>query len=520
MSRSVQFASVVVTAATLLTACAPGPAANPHYASNSGGHGGGDTSATTTAPAGPPPIAVPKKDLAWRDCTSKVFADVTMPPPPGVSLDCATYDADLDTINGTSGTSTIGVVRARSTQTPKDAGPLVLTTGTDVATSTELPAWLARSGAEMLKSRPIVAVDRRGMGMSSAINCRDEFDRQEMRDQTQFESGDDPVANLGTVTVTATTNCTDALAPGDSAYGNANAAEDLERLRSIWEVPSLALLGIGNGAQIALSYAASHPDKVARLALDSPIPLGINAEGAAEQQVQGQQAALEAFATGCAAANCALGPDPKGAVNDLLAAARDGHGPGGASVAALTNAIITALGYPDGDRVAANDRLAQTLAAARSGDDGPITALINRAEDTRQTDGQFINRCSDALSRPTPDRVRELLVQWNKLYPQFGSVGALNLVKCLNWPSGKAPQDPKNLKIGVLLLGVQNDAIAGSAGLPATAATVINAGAASKRVIWQGIGHGASIYSDCALAPLTGYVASGKIPATDTYCPA
>jgi len=71
-----------------------------------------------------------------------------------------------------------------------------------------------------------------------------------------------------------------------------------------------------------------------------------------------------------------------------------------------------------------------------------------------------------------------------------------------------------------LLLGVQNDPIVGSEAVAATAATIINAGAASKRVMWQGIGHGASIYSPCAVPPLISYVDSGKLPATDTYCPA
>ena len=72
----------------------------------------------------------------------------------------------------------------------------------------------------------------------------------------------------------------------------------------------------------------------------------------------------------------------------------------------------------------------------------------------------------------------------------------------------------------MLLLGVQNDPVVGNEGVAQVAATVINAGTASKRVIWQGIGHGASIYSDCALAPVIGYLDSGKLPPTDTYCPA
>ncbi|MBF6842109.1 alpha/beta fold hydrolase, partial [Acinetobacter baumannii] len=140
--------------------------------------------------------------------------------------------------------------------------------------------------------------------------------------------------------------------------------------------PALALVGIGNGAQTALAYAGSHPDKVARLILDSPLPLGMSSEAAAEQRVRGQQAALDAFATQCAAVNCALGPDPKGAVDALLTAARNGRGPGGASVAALTTAIVTALGFPNGDRVASTTSLADTLAAARAGDNGPILELI------------------------------------------------------------------------------------------------------------------------------------------------
>lgn len=449
-----------------------------------------------------------------------MFSDAAVPPIPGVRLECATYDAELDPIKGATGMVTIGAVRASTAQTPSDAGPLVVTTGSDLPSSVQLPVWLARSGADVLDSRPIVTVDRRGMGMSGALDCRDSFDRQEMIDQTQFQAGDDPVANLGAVTTTATTDCTDIIAPGDSAYDNARAAEDLERLRSMWDVPGLALLGVGNGAQVALAYAGSHPNKVARLVLDSPLPLAIAAEAAAEQRVKGQQAALDAFAAQCVATNCPLAPDPKAAVDALLDNARAGRGPGGASVAALANAITAALAYPRGDRIAAGNNLAAVLAAARDGDTGPITDLIRDAEQKLETDGQFVNRCSDALNRPTPNRVRELVVAWDRLYPQFGTVGALDLVECLSWPSGEASADPQGLDAPVLLLGGQNDPIVGNEGVAAVAATAINAGTHSRRVIWQGIGHGASIYSPCALPPVLDYLETGKLPETDTYCPA
>jgi pimeloyl-ACP methyl ester carboxylesterase len=519
MSRHAAIATSLIVVTGLLAGCAPGLAANPRFATNSGARPQGKAT-TTKPPNGPPPIAAPKNDLSWHDCTSKEFGDAAVPAAPGVKLDCASYDADLDPANGAAGTLSIGVVRARSAQTPADAGPLVFTTGSDLPSSLQLPVWLARAGADVLRSHPIVAVDRRGMGMSTPVDCLDQFDRQEIRDQSQFEAGNDPVANLADIVQNATTSCTDTIAPGDSAYDDAHAATDIERLRSTWDVPALALIGIGNGAQVALSYASSHPDKVARLVLDSPIALGVGAEAAAEQHVKGQQAALDAFAAQCAAVNCPLGPDPKGGVNSLISDARAGHGPAGVSVASLANAITTALGYPTGDRVSTTNDVATALANARSGDTNLLTGLINRAEGTIGTDGQFVNSCSDAINRPTPDRIRELVVAWGKLYPQFGTVGALNLVKCVSWPSATPPQPPKKLKVNVLLMGVQNDAIVGSEGVSATAALIINATAASKRVMWQGIGHGASIYSSCAVPPLIGYLDSGQLPSTDTYCPA
>ncbi len=519
MSRRAAIATSLIVVTGLLAGCAPGLAANPRFATDSGGRPHGKAT-TAKPPNGPPPIAVPKNDLSWRDCTSKEFSDAAVPPAPGVKLDCASYDADLDPVNGSAGTLSIGVVRARSVKTPHDAGPLVFTTGADLPSSLQLPVWLARAGADVLQKHPIVAVDRRGMGTSSPVDCLDQFDRQEIRDQSQFQAGNDPVANLADIVQNATTSCTDTIAPGDSAYDNTHAASDIERLRSTWDVPALALIGIGSGAQVALSYASSHPDKVSRLVLDSPVALGVGAEAAAEQQVKGQQSALDAFAAQCAAVNCPLGPDPKAAVSSLLADARAGHGAGGMSVATLANAINVALGYPSGDRASTTNDLANALATARSGDTNLLTSLANRAEGISGTDGQFVNSCSDALNRPTPDRIRELVVAWAKLYPQFGTVGALNLVKCVSWPSTNPPPPPKVLKVNVLLMGVQDDPIVGMEGVSATAATIINATAASKRVMWQGIGHGASIYSSCTVPPLIGYLDSGQLPPTDTYCPA
>ena len=112
-----------------------------------------------------------------------------------MKLECASFLAPMDPIGGGTGQLSIGAVKASSTSTPTDAGPVVFTTGSDLPSSLQLPAWLHRSGVDILAKHPIVAVDRRGMGMSTPIDCRDHSDRDAMRNQAQFQSGDDPVAN-------------------------------------------------------------------------------------------------------------------------------------------------------------------------------------------------------------------------------------------------------------------------------------------------------------------------------------
>ena len=90
---------------------------------------------------------------------------------------------------------------------------------------------------------------------------------------------------------------------------------------------------------------------------------------------------------------------------------------------------------------------------------------MNQADALRGTDGAVRQHLQRLAEPAPPDRVRELVVAWGKTYPDFGTVGALNLVKCLNWPSGTAPKIRKDLKLKVLLLGVQNDPIVGSQGV-------------------------------------------------------
>ena len=83
-------------------------------------------------------------------------------------------------------------------------------------------------------------------------------------------------------------------------------------MRSTWDVPALALIGVGSGAQVAPGVRRIPPGEGGAAGAGLPVAPSVSAEAAAEDQVKGQEAALDAFAAQCVAVNCRWHPDPKG----------------------------------------------------------------------------------------------------------------------------------------------------------------------------------------------------------------
>ena len=156
--------SLCVVASAVLAGCAPGLAANPRYATDSGAHPQGQPR-HHAAQAGPPPIEAPKNDLSVarlhvtgvqrrrRRAHHRRHAAVRQlrrrPRPASAAPPARSASAWS---------------RPRRPAPRPTPGPLVMTTGTDLPSSVQLPAWLCRNGIDVLKTNPIVAVDRRGIG--------------------------------------------------------------------------------------------------------------------------------------------------------------------------------------------------------------------------------------------------------------------------------------------------------------------------------------------------------------------
>ncbi|MBF6329760.1 alpha/beta hydrolase [Nocardia transvalensis] len=501
----------------LTAACGAGPSDRPGVAVERPHRAG--TPTTSSAPAPPPGAEVPKTDLSWHDCAAPTFGKLGLgAPPPGLIFECAEYSTGIDAGGTVLGTFRNAAVRARLPQTPTDAAPLVLTSGADRSSTATLAGLATGPAGAILTAHPVVAVDRRGIGSSQSIDCLHADTRRALADSAQFASGDQ-IEAMAKLSQDATVACTDFLQPYQRTFDAAHAADDIEQLRKQWQVDRIALLGAGNGAQVALSYAAKYGDHLARLVLDAPQAVEADAATRAEQRVKGAEAALTAFAQRCAALSCSLGADPRGAVLDLVNRARSG-GLGDLSAGALLTTISAFLGDPRADQAAHVGELADALSAAGRGDRGPIGQLVQRESAAVASDGQFVARCSDNQQPATLERARQLVPTWSAQYPVFGQDAAVRLMACSAWPVPDPAPLPTKLALPVLVLGAAADPVVGVDGLPMVTGVLGRAGATIASVRWQGWGHPVANHSACAQQAVTEYLKDAKLPADGTACPA
>lgn len=512
---------VAVTAAltALLAGCGAGPSDRPGVAVERPRPAAGPSEGPL-APAGPAELSAPRRDLGWVECRRDVFAEFGLDPGgTEVLLDCASFPVRLDPTGRVAEVGSVELTRARLPQVPADAPPLVLTTGSGQPSSRALAVLAARGASPLLAERPVVAVDRRGVGRSTPVTCLGRALREEQIDLgTPTQTTVDAVEQAQVVGRESTIACTDQLDPIETLFTAANAAFDLEELRKAWDSDSLALVGVGDGATVALAYAATYGDRVARLVLDAPPAPGGDALVQAEQAAKGAENAVATFLAQCAATDCALGDDPGAVVADLLRRAEAGQlrplTPGAVAVA-----LTGVLGDTRGTAAERIQTLATALADAAAGRTGPLLALSYDMYEVTNADGQFIGRCSDTVTRAAPDQVRERLEQWSADFPFTGRDTLLRQLFCSSWAALPAPPTPRELAAPVLLVDGSQDPRSGSGGARELAGQLTAAGAEVREVSWRGLGHGAVLNSECAAQAAALYAASAELPAAGTICP-
>lgn len=493
--------SVVAGLAVLvlaLTGCAPLPTSGPTLAT---GDGPREEPGDTEDPARSerPEWVEPKKDLDWRSCASGASGDL----PRGTTLACATLDRTP-------------VLRLTSTDTPAGAAPLVVVAGPDTSPDT-LARRLAAAGPELTDARPVVIVDHKGRN-GSAGSCLT-FPARRTLDGLADRGTDPGSPDLRGELADTAQSCTDQLQGEQLNFGASGSAEDLERLRQAWEVPGLAVMGVGTGARTALSYASTHPGRLSLLILDSPAPSDGDQETAARAALDGSDAALRLWAASCTRPECGPGEaDQKvEAISRALDRARN---PGGRLPAALLSDVVRSALADLSGASAADASPGDVILGDLVGADAKAIpgSVRERAEQLSTSSLPYVAGCSDLSRRVPVNRVEELGAEW-KSTPPFGEILAAQLSACSTWPvpgpsaielPGTAP---------VLLVGGIADPVAGAAAMEPTAGRLTAAGASDvRRVTWGAPGSWVVVHSACARQAVVDFL-DDPSTAEDSACP-
>ncbi len=230
--------------------------------------------------------------LAFARCSS---AQVVVPAP---GLECATLNVPLDREDASAGTVSLAVQRIAANG--PQVGTIVLLAGGPGQPA--LPAFealiapLAKLPA--LRGYELVSFDQRGTGQSGALTC----------------------PGLLRTGLAALPACGEMLGTARMDYTSQDSVEDLEELRQALGGTPLELYAVSYGGKVAGMYALEHPNGVARMVLDSPVPIA-GSDALDSQRVRALRRVLDDGI--CGGGSCrAFAPDPYGDLVRLVASLR------------------------------------------------------------------------------------------------------------------------------------------------------------------------------------------------------
>ena len=394
-----------------------------------GGHGGrsATAAATTASPAAGTAKPAPRLTASHACANAHGFT-------------CSTLDVPLDHSGKTPGTLHLPVAVADKPGAPVLA---VLTGGPGQGGVDFVPRVRARMRAVLGRYR-LVMIDQRGTG-GDALRCP--------ALQRAMGTSDLTVPPPGAVE-----SCARRLGPNRRFYSTADTVEDLEALRIALHADKLTLDGTSYGTFVAERYAIAHPDRVAKLVLDSVVP----AAGLDGLEVDGMREAARVLRLVCRDQHC-----PSDPATDLAAVVRMRHdGP-----ELYDTLVALSVGAPSFRGVPA------ALRAARRGSTRALDRLVRNVRRAQRAPAGVLSQglhaataCAD-LRTPwggpaTPLAGREAALRRAAArvdpapFDQATVTGNGLILTCLRWPPTPAPPQPRTAdlpNVPTLLLAGDRD---------------------------------------------------------------
>ena len=460
-----------------------------------------------------------EQTLEWEDC--------------GDGATCATARAPLDWDDPDPATD-IELALARHTSEGEPKGSLFVNPGGPGASGYDFVKNTIDFAVSprLQENFDVIGWDPRGVGASSAIDCKDDAGL----DAYLYSYIPDPVDSAGYVakaTAQATDFAESCLAntgPLLEFVDTASTVRDLDMLRAVVGDEKLNYFGFSYGSDIGAQYADIFPEKVGRMVLDGATDSSLSRFDMIVQQTAGFDSALRAYLTDCLGA--VEGCPFDGTVDDALVtldALLDGLGTSPLRAAdgrelnpnvmttAINSAMYTTEYWP---------YLTQAFAEVMQGDATTAFLLADsyfgRGEDGGYDGNLFeaftaIN-CLDYPVETDPAQIAALNAKLSEIDP-LSEYDTLGDVQCANWPfayaggaiapvegAGAAP---------IVVVGTTND--------PATpyrwAEALSDQLESAVLLTYTGEGHIAYDEQDpCINTPVDDYLIDGTVPRDGLTC--
>ena len=492
----------------------------------------GDTSTAprarpTPSPTTPPPATVteaPETSLTdlyaqridWAPCETDA------------DQDCGTLTVPVDYAEPAGETIELALLRVPASGAR--VGSLVVNPGGPGAPGT---SYAAAAGAvfrePLLQAFDLVGFDPRGTGRSAPVDCLSdaELDAYLSADPTPDDASE--VADYEASVLSYGDKCVAASGPVLAHVTTAEAARDMDVLRSALGEEKLTYLGASYGTKLGATYAELFPDKVGRLVLDGAVDVSLDATTMALDQAAGFETALRAYVQNCldSTDNCFLGDSVEEGlttITDLLAEIEDEPLPAADRELTVGNAfygIVTPLYNRDYWFL-----LSTALASALEGKGSALMQLAD-AYASRNPDGSYADNSTEAnyaincLDDPTSvpfGKVPSLFDEFEEASPTFGRIFAWAMTGCrgVAVTSSEEPLDIRGEGAApILVLGTTRD--------PATPMKWAEALSAQLEsgVLVRRDGDGHTAYNSgnaCIDAIVEDYLIDGTVPDDPSSC--
>ncbi|MBZ4321197.1 alpha/beta hydrolase [Streptomyces huiliensis] len=520
-------AAAVLTAAACLTALPAAAEADPGGTGPGPGPGAG---AGTGTSAGLARYHHQRPD--WRSCVQGPDDDT------GRTLEkagarCATISVPLDYSDPGGRTLTLALSRIKATDTAHRAGALLVNSGGPGGPSLDLAVGVREAMKGVGARYDVIGMDPRFVGRSSPLDChwptgtwirsagtgRQAFDRQAAFQRGLAESCG---RTAGDVLPHVTTR---------------NTARDMDVVREVLGERRISYLGYSYGTYLGTVYTQMFPGRTDRVVLDGAIGPRDYGPRMLSTMLDANERALEHWADWAARRDARYGfgrtrERVLAAVHDIVrtAARRPLVLDTGKRTYEVDDTVVPSLLFGDlaDDRDPARAALADSVTALRRAARGetveppePLAEALAAAltgADSASASAQAAILCGDAAAPRDPETYRDAVEKSRAAHPLFGPLFH-NTNPCAFWPSTPR-EEPTQVRTDARAL------IVAATGDPRTtyaASRHLHGLLPSSRLLTlQGADHHGQFgeYGNaCVDGRVNAYLATGRLPATDTTCP-